>query len=469
MRLAAVAIFVGFLLVACSPGGDPGPQPELQASVGTFTLEGDSQTAFNLLAKTPGSTDAVKVTVSGPEGWNGGAEAEATVAPGVAADHVVGASPVSGNYMLSMTVNGRTYSATVTLDADSALAPVANVVITEATADHVTMSWDPVPGADSYEAQLQEIDSGEVVASETGTDTTATLNVPVRPAGAGLGLAAVGDYRVAVIAKSGAGATSSPSFGAPANRSYGASAVINIPEVTHDAPAFQALAGTFNSVDGLETFFVVYTPDPGELMRFEFEVSGPAGWNGDEPWTDEKTRGVTWLLSAEIPPVSGEYRFRSVIDGVTYTDSFVMDAEQVFTLPDGITVEASSLTSLSLTWNAVEGTFDYWVRVLQDGTLIASGFDVTETNSITFDELELEADVEYTIRITAFAQRPGRDPADFVVQVNGAEAESEPFQVEVSEDPPQIETATGGFTATDAVGFVDAAGVATYYAPSAVR
>lgn len=429
MRRATVAIFVGFLLVACSPGGDPGLQPELQASVGTFMVEGAGQTTFNLLAETPGSTDPVKVTVSGPEGWNGGAEAEATITPGVTSYYVVYVTPVSGVYTVSMMVAGESYSVALTLDADGALAPVANVVISAATADHVSLSWDSVPGAVSYQAQLQEVDSGEVVASETGTATSATLSVPVRSAGAGLGLAAVGDYRVAVIAFGGAGASSSSSFDAPPHRSYGASDVINIPEVTHDTGVFQATAGTFNSLEGLETFFVTFSQYAGQLEYLQFDVSGPAGWNGDEGWNYETTRGGRWLLPVDTPPVSGEYQFKSVIDGVTFTDSFVLDAEQVFTLPDDITVVASTLSSLSLTWNAVEGAFDYWVRVQQDDITVASRFGVIGPDSVTLDELDLEADVEYTVVVTAYGERPALDPELFRVQVNASEAESEPFQV----------------------------------------
>jgi hypothetical protein len=51
------------------------------------------------------------------------------------------------------------------------------------------------------------------------------------------------------------------------------------------------------------------------------------------------------------------------------------------------------------------------------------------TNSVTLDELELEADVEYTVLITAFGERPVLNPESYVVQINASEAESEPFQV----------------------------------------
>lgn len=471
MRFATVAIALASLLMACNSGGDPAPQPMLQASVGSYALTGETQTALTLLAITPESTTAVSVVVSGPVGWNGGDQAHATVQPGVTTDHVVAAPPVPGVYTVSTTVSGRSYSTTAMFDASSALAPVANIVITEATADHVSVSWDSVPGAVSYEAQLQDVVSGEVVASEAGTDTSATLNVPSRLAGAGLRLAAAGDYRVVVIAKSGAGANSSSDFGEPANRSAGTSVVISIPEVTHDSQSFQGAAGTFNFGDGLDTFIVLYTESAGLTGPLRYEVTGPTGWNGDEAWIVEYARGITWLLRASTPPLSGEYQFTTVIEGVTYTDSFVVDAEQTLAPPDGITVVSSSLSSVTLVWNAVDDAYEYWVHMMHDGASVSQGFGLTGTNSITLDGLALETGQDYTVYISATSEVPERDPDSFTLQINSSETLSEPFQVAAGEDPPLTGAVATTYGAADAVGssevlgFVDAAGIASMYVP----
>ena len=128
-------------------------------------------------------TEEVTVTVTGPAAWNGGEPVTVTrtredVLDGSTA-LITSITAVSGTYAVTMTSGSAEYAASATLDATRLLPTPQKVTVTDRTANTVSGSWDPVPGALSYQVYIREDFTGftsPTLSSTVVTGTSATLS-----------------------------------------------------------------------------------------------------------------------------------------------------------------------------------------------------------------------------------------------------------------------------------------------------
>ena len=123
------------------------------------------------------------MTVSGPATWNDGEPVTVTrgrddVLDGSTAV-VTNITAVSGTYAVTMTSGDTSYAASATLDATRLLPTPQNVAVTNRTANTVSGSWDPVPGALAYQVYIREdftVFTSPFISSTLVTGTSATLS-----------------------------------------------------------------------------------------------------------------------------------------------------------------------------------------------------------------------------------------------------------------------------------------------------
>jgi hypothetical protein len=161
-------------------------EPGVTLSVGTYNLQPLSapQTAFAMYFTVPAAelpSQALTVTITGPEGWNDGQAHRLEVAPDEVAFGWAWAAhftpAVSGNYRMSASIGGQTYAAAARLATTLPLPYPDMVTVTSWGAERISAAWSAVPGAKSYHALIYSapprLDAAPVSAKlVTGTSAT---------------------------------------------------------------------------------------------------------------------------------------------------------------------------------------------------------------------------------------------------------------------------------------------------------
>lgn len=166
------------------------PQPAMAAAGGTWRSDVAvirDGTAI-LLAFSRGLAGAAVATVTGPAAWNGGRPWNfniGSVSTGAWRwNELLPSTPVTGQYMVTVTDGQQTFRASFNIDARRSLPPPMNVHVSSVSPTTVTVSWSPVVGAVSYLVSVAE-DCGAdlcpsirwVYVSAAATSATVT-NVP---------------------------------------------------------------------------------------------------------------------------------------------------------------------------------------------------------------------------------------------------------------------------------------------------
>lgn len=158
---AVVAVGASGSSAATVQSGGPVDVPSgVALSVGTYVnpLFAEPQTAigiFPYLAASDLPDEPVEVTFTGPAGWNGGAEYTDTAPVAAFEDGFTWFSPadvpaVSGDYEVTFTLDGASYTAQATADAGDVLPAATDITTADATTAGMAVSWSSVPGASSY-------------------------------------------------------------------------------------------------------------------------------------------------------------------------------------------------------------------------------------------------------------------------------------------------------------------------------
>ena len=192
------------------------------------------------------------------------------------------------------------------------------------------------------------------------------------------------------------------------------------------------MVGTNNrrwSPDTNGTIFVVYFMFPESLLADETEVigvtiSGPAGWNDDEPFSYEcaahdcdRDEGFSSVSSNSITAVSGTYDVTVTAAGQTYAASAELaDASFKLPSPTDITVTGVSSTGATVAWSAPSGTKSHFVSLEQEGVggyiktwtigpepTLTADFPALEDGLYRFQVVPFNADVlNYPVKVEPY-------------------------------------------------------------------
>ncbi len=206
--------------------------------------------------------------------------------------------------------------------------------------------------------------------------------------------------------------------------------------------AVDLVVGTYNfgplleqTLTAVSIYFNLNEADlPGEDVTLS--ITGPAGWNGGDAFElTASPEGVAsgWLWGAAFTSiVSGEYRLEAQISGETYSASSSPDINQLLPVPQNITVDSATTTSVSGSWNAVVGAKSYRPTLYQAPVELDAevfGTQLTTDLNVTFDDLSLPPD-DYFLGVLAFnIDRTVSGQPEKPVQFNVSIAVSDTFTV----------------------------------------
>lgn len=183
-------------------------------------------------------------------------------------------------------------------------------------------------------------------------------------------------------------------------------------------------------------FFFYFPRSDWPVASAPYTLSGPPGWNDDQPWTgtfqrDHFQGGFTWFAVASGPAVPGSYQLEvELVDGLLVASSELAEADDVPRL-EGLSLLSSSATTVAVAWDAYPGAQSYVVTLFAGtpGTATTVLSRRVSGTSATLDDLGL-APGAYFVAVSSYAfdgLQPGRSlpPQRFDV----AEAATEVFEV----------------------------------------
>ncbi|GGO40795.1 hypothetical protein GCM10008949_50690 [Deinococcus humi] len=144
-------------------------------------------------------------------------------------------------------------------------------------------------------------------------------------------------------------------------------------------------------------------------------ITGPAGWNQDEPEPRVLTVGAnlygTYFMSTGMAPVAGVYKVSATIAGQTYTAtsgqikpaSVLKTAAPIIATDDG--------TQVTVSWPPVDGAALYLHRVYPtqadasgERPLVTAANIATQNIPVTFPSSALTPNTSYDIGVLAFSR-----------------------------------------------------------------
>jgi hypothetical protein len=161
---------MGLLLVfavGCGVNSPPGTQEgAFEVAAGTLNYNDNTGASFMFvfnLDEVP--SEGLEVAISGPESWNGGEEIRRIYSYEAAGRKATwlnvfrGSSGdildvVSGDYSVSTSIEGETHTVEVVIEKSDQLAKPQGLVAAPEGSSTVSVSWEAVPGADSYLVEL---------------------------------------------------------------------------------------------------------------------------------------------------------------------------------------------------------------------------------------------------------------------------------------------------------------------------
>lgn len=183
-------------------------------------------------------------------------------------------------------------------------------------------------------------------------------------------------------------------------------------------------------------FFFYFPRSDWPAASAPYTVSGPPGWNDDQPWTgvfqrDHFRGGFNWFAVPSGPAVPGAYQVEvEMADGLLLASSTLEEVGEVPRL-EGLELLASSADAVTVGWDAYPGAQSYVVTLFEGvpgsaTTVLSRRVSGTEA---TLDGLSLTPG-EHFVAVSSYAfdgLQPGRSlpPERFDV----AEAATEVFAV----------------------------------------
>lgn len=163
-------VVLTLVLTACGIS-DVTSSSDFQAGAGTLNFSngpGLSLMYTYNLREVPADNE-VEVIITGPEGWNDGGSITTTatfvntgrkwswrnIFRGGDGEYL---TVESGTYTIQALFNGRTYTRQLTIDSSKRLAAVENLRVVSSSETEVSIDWDTVPSAQSYQVELYSVD-----------------------------------------------------------------------------------------------------------------------------------------------------------------------------------------------------------------------------------------------------------------------------------------------------------------------
>ena len=128
----------------------------LSAAGGTWTIEGASGlgTAMAFRYREQNNqppANALPITVTGPNGWNGGAPLNLTYPANESSFWTtIGSQPLAGTYTATIGTGATASSMTFTVDPSITIGPAQNLTLTDYSTSSVSATWQPPNGTSQY-------------------------------------------------------------------------------------------------------------------------------------------------------------------------------------------------------------------------------------------------------------------------------------------------------------------------------
>ncbi|WP_420594443.1 hypothetical protein [Deinococcus sp.] len=177
------------------------------------------------------------------------------------------------------------------------------------------------------------------------------------------------------------------------------------------ATAIQLSAGTFNAegedVLGTALLLRVQLPDgTAPKQDVPVTITGPSGWNGDQPLTVmyPANESIFPSLDFRVAAVGGIYNASVQVAGQTSSDtSSSVDVNSKLSVPGMVTVSEAANQSVAVAWNKVDGAATYQMQVynLEKRNDLFEATSYVKTPTTVFSESLLNFKTRYTIDILA--------------------------------------------------------------------
>ena len=263
---------------------------------------------------------------------------------------------------------GSQNSSYVQITADTKPSAVTGFTDSSATSSSITLTWNKVSNADSYQIYINENGTWTKLTDTTGTSYTAT------------GLSANTSYQFRIRA------VKNGKYSAWTNHtaSTKAAAVPKPSAVT----GFKASTITTNSIT-----LAWNKATNADSYKLEMKVDGA--------WKElTTTTGTSYTVKNLSPNTSYEFRIRGVkgtVSGATTTETFTTAKEPNPDKVTGFTASSETTNSITLTWNKVSNADSYQIYINKNGTWTKLD-DVTGTS---YTATGLSASTSYEFRIRA--------------------------------------------------------------------
>ncbi len=176
---------------------------------------------------------------------------------------------------------------------------------------------------------------------------------------------------------------------------------------------FTLVTGTYAAsfVDGptsaLGMFFYLPDDQPFDTQP-SVTITGPAGWNDDEPWVSAPPvawvrNGFVWTVAGFAPAVVGTYSAELSVDGDTYTSSSDLTSLDMVDLVNGVALEEAEREFVRVSFDPHPTAVSFVATVYEgvDANAANVGFSPSLASPIQVDDLDLVPGEHYVV-VTAY-------------------------------------------------------------------
>jgi hypothetical protein len=172
------------------------------------------------------------------------------------------------------------------------------------------------------------------------------------------------------------------------------------------AQGVDLMVGTLNRRNKNDngTIMIVYYLFPKTVLGDEttpmsVKITGPNGWNNDQPYTFDikaggfsRTNGFSFTSDYDIDAVKGSYQVELTVgDKVYKANAELKDASFKFPSATNIQITSSVKTSVTVTWDATPSAKSYWVSLWRGNyEELIGNFERTTNTTFTFQGLNLD-------------------------------------------------------------------------------
>ena len=191
------------------------------------------------------------------------------------------------------------------------------------------------------------------------------------------------------------------------------------------AATVQIAAGTYNvqgnDVPGTSLLLRVKLSDgTAPTQDVPVTITGPSGWNGDQPLVVMYTAGedFDWFLRTKVAAVAGAYKASAQLEDKTYSaTSASVDIAKKLDIPAELAFSEGANQSVTLTWQKVNDAATYLEEVyrVDNEESLSEAYGYTDGLSVNFPESALETNVKYAAIVTAFNAPVGAEDRKLAV------------------------------------------------------